>query len=36
MAMRSEAKADITTPIESGVLKVVVSVEARFSFAPKP
>ena len=36
MAMRSEAKADITTPIESGVLKVVVSVEARFSFAPRP
>ena len=36
MAMRSEAKADITTPIESGVLKVVVSVEARFSFAARP
>lgn len=36
MAMRSEAKSDVTTPIESGVLKVVVSVEARFSFVPKP
>ncbi len=32
LAARAEAGADVTTPIESGVLKVVVSVEARFSF----
>lgn len=36
MAVRAEANADVTTPIESGVLKVVVSVEARFSFVPRP
>lgn len=36
MAARSEANADVTTPIESGVLKVVVSVEARFTFIPRP
>lgn len=36
MAARSEANADVTTPIESGVLKIVVSVEARFTFIPRP
>lgn len=35
MALRSDAKADVTTPIESGVLKVIVSVEARFSFVAR-
>ncbi len=35
MLMRSAEKASVPTPIESGVLKVVVSVEARFSFLPR-
>jgi len=35
MSARSENAAAIATPIESGVLKVVVSVEARFSFVPR-
>lgn len=33
MAMRSVQKADTPTPIETGVLKVVVSIEARFQLA---
>ena len=36
MAASAEARSDVTTPIESGVLKVVVSVEARFVFVPRP
>ena len=36
MSARSETNVDVTTPIESGVLKVVVSVQARFSFIPRP
>lgn len=33
MAVRGLQKMDTPTPIESGVLKVIVSIEARFSFA---
>ena len=36
MSARSDSNVDVTTPIESGVLKVVVSVEARFTFIPRP
>lgn len=36
MSARSEQSSNVTTPIESGVLKVVVSVEARFTFIPRP
>lgn len=35
VAMRTGSSADMPTPIESGVLKVIVTVEARFSFAPR-
>lgn len=35
VAMRSGSAADMPTPIESGVLKVIVTVEARFSFAAR-
>jgi uncharacterized protein YggE len=35
MAMRSAERADVQTPIESGVLKVIVSVEARFLYVPR-
>ncbi len=35
VAMRSADRADVPTPIESGVLKVIVSVEARFLFASR-
>jgi uncharacterized protein YggE len=30
--MRASEAADVQTPIESGVLKVIVSIEVRFSF----
>lgn len=36
MLMRSAEKASVPTPIESGVLKVSVSVEARFTFVARP
>jgi uncharacterized protein YggE len=32
MVMRASEAADVQTPIESGVLKVIVSIEVRFSF----
>jgi uncharacterized protein YggE len=35
MTMRSAERADVSTPIESGVLKVIVAVEARFLFVPR-
>jgi uncharacterized protein YggE len=35
VAMRAGSAADMPTPIESGVLKVIVTVEARFSFTPR-
>ena len=36
MLMRSAEKADVTTPVEGGMLKVIVTVEARFGYAPRP
>lgn len=35
VATRAASAMDMPTPIESGVLKVIVTVEARFSFAPR-
>ncbi len=35
-ALRSMDKASAPTPIESGVLRVTVAVEGRFSFVPRP
>jgi uncharacterized protein YggE len=35
MAVRGIQKMDTPTPIETGVLKVVVSIEARFQFGPR-
>jgi len=36
VAMRAMDKAAVPTPIESGMLRVTVTVEARFSFVPRP
>lgn len=35
MLMRATEKADVATPVEGGMLKVIVTVEARFGYAPK-